>query len=83
MPFANGAPNLSVDVPALRELATELKVPISGKDFKTGQTLVKTVIGPMLRARMLGLSGWYSTNILGNRDGEVLDDPDNLSLIHI
>ncbi len=77
VPFANGAPNLTVDIPALRELAVEKKVPISGKDFKTGQTLIKTVIGPMLRARMLGLSGWYSTNILGNRDGEVLDDPDN------
>ena len=77
VPFANGAPNLTVDIPVLRELAIEKKVPISGKDFKTGQTLIKTVIGPMLRARMLGLSGWYSTNILGNRDGEVLDDPDN------
>jgi len=77
VPFANGAPNLTVDTPVLRELAIEKKIPISGKDFKTGQTLVKTVIGPMLRARMLGLAGWYSTNILGNRDGEVLDDPDN------
>ncbi len=77
VPFANGAPNLCVDVPALREFATEHNVPISGKDFKTGQTLIKTVIGPMLKARMLGLNGWYSTNILGNRDGEVLDDPDN------
>jgi myo-inositol-1-phosphate synthase len=77
VPFANGAPNLCVDVPALREYATANNVPISGKDFKTGQTLIKTVLGPMLRARMLGLSGWYSTNILGNRDGEVLDDPDN------
>ena len=77
VPFANGAPNLTVDIPVLRELAVQHKVPISGKDFKTGQTLVKTVIGPMLRARMLGLAGWYSTNILGNRDGEVLDDPDN------
>jgi myo-inositol-1-phosphate synthase len=77
VPFANGAPNLTVDIPVLRDLAIERKVPISGKDFKTGQTLIKTVIGPMLRARMLGLSGWYSTNILGNRDGEVLDDPDN------
>jgi len=77
VPFANGAPNLSVDVPALTALAIEKRVPISGKDFKTGQTLIKTVIGPMLRSRMLGLSGWYSTNILGNRDGEVLDDPDN------
>ena len=77
VPFANGAPNLTVDIPVLRELAIEKRVPISGKDFKTGQTLIKTVIGPMLRSRMLGLSGWYSTNILGNRDGEVLDDPDN------
>jgi myo-inositol-1-phosphate synthase len=77
VPFANGAPNLAVDTPVLRQLATERGVPISGKDFKTGQTLMKTVLAPMLRARMLGLSGWYSTNILGNRDGEVLDDPDN------
>ncbi len=77
VPFANGAPNLCVDTPVLRELATERNVPISGKDFKTGQTMVKTVLAPMLKARMLGLSGWYSTNILGNRDGEVLDDPDN------
>jgi myo-inositol-1-phosphate synthase len=77
VPFANGAPNLTVDIPALTEYATEHNVPISGKDFKTGQTLIKTVLGPMIKARMLGLSGWYSTNILGNRDGEVLDDPDN------
>lgn len=77
VPFANGAPNLCVDVPALRDFATHNGVAISGKDFKTGQTLIKTVLGPMLRARMLGLRGWYSTNILGNRDGEVLDDPDN------
>src|SRR4029079_2170544 len=77
IPFANGAPNLTVDVPALRQYATEHGVPIMGKDFKTGQTLIKTVIAPMLKARMLGLSGWYSTNILGNRDGEVLDDPEN------
>lgn len=77
VPFANGAPNLCVDVPALRDFATLNGVAISGKDFKTGQTLIKTVLGPMLRARMLGLRGWYSTNILGNRDGEVLDDPDN------
>jgi myo-inositol-1-phosphate synthase len=77
VPFANGAPNLAVDTPVLRKLATERKVAISGKDFKTGQTLMKTVLAPMLRARMLGLAGWYSTNILGNRDGEVLDDPDN------
>jgi myo-inositol-1-phosphate synthase len=77
VPFCNGAPNLTVDVAALRDLATERGVAISGKDFKTGQTLIKTVLAPMLKARMLGLSGWYSTNILGNRDGEVLDDPDN------
>ena len=77
VPFANGAPNLAVDTPVLRQLATERNVPISGKDFKTGQTMIKTVLAPMLRARMLGLAGWYSTNILGNRDGEVLDDPDN------
>ncbi|CAN5681722.1 inositol-3-phosphate synthase [soil metagenome] len=77
VPFANGAPNLTVDTPVLRQLATERNVAISGKDFKTGQTLIKTVLAPMLRARMLGLSGWYSTNILGNRDGEVLDDPEN------
>jgi myo-inositol-1-phosphate synthase len=77
IPFANGAPNLTVDVPALRDYAAEHGVPIAGKDFKTGQTLIKTVIAPMLKARMLGLSGWYSTNILGNRDGEVLDDPES------
>ena len=77
IPFANGAPNLTVDTPVLRQYATDHGVPISGKDFKTGQTLVKTVIAPMLKARMLGLSGWYSTNILGNRDGEVLDDPES------
>jgi myo-inositol-1-phosphate synthase len=77
IPFANGAPNLTVDIPALEQYATEQGVPISGKDFKTGQTLIKTVIAPMLKARMLGLSGWYSTNILGNRDGEVLDDPES------
>jgi len=77
VPFANGAPNLAVDTPVLRKLATERKVPISGKDFKTGQTLIKTVLAPMLKARQLGLSGWYSTNILGNRDGEVLDAPEN------
>ncbi len=77
VPFANGAPNLTVDTPALRQFATERNIPISGKDFKTGQTLMKTVLAPMLKARMLGLSGWYSTNILGNRDGEVLDDPES------
>ncbi|HSJ63891.1 MAG TPA: inositol-3-phosphate synthase [Gemmatimonadaceae bacterium] len=75
VPFCNGAPNLTVDVPALQELALEKGLPISGKDFKTGQTWMKTVIAPGLKARMLGLQGWYSTNILGNRDGEVLDDP--------
>ncbi|MEX0782416.1 MAG: inositol-3-phosphate synthase [Dehalococcoidia bacterium] len=77
VPFANGSPNLAVDTPVLRQLATERGVPISGKDFKTGQTLMKTVLAPMLKARQLGLSGWYSTNILGNRDGEVLDAPEN------
>ena len=75
VPFANGAPNLAVDTPALMQLAHDRGVPISGKDFKTGQTWMKTVIAPGLKARMLGLLGWYSTNILGNRDGEVLDDP--------
>ncbi len=75
--YANGAPNLSADVPALERLAIERGVPISGKDFKTGQTLMKTILAPGLKARMLGLSGWFSTNILGNRDGAVLDDPDS------
>jgi myo-inositol-1-phosphate synthase len=75
VPFANGAPNLTVDVPALQQLARKQGVAIAGKDFKTGQTLMKTVLAPMLKARMLGLEGWFSTNILGNRDGEVLDDP--------
>ena len=75
VPFANGAPNLTVDVPALQQLAKQQGVAIAGKDFKTGQTLMKTVLAPMLKARMLGLEGWFSTNILGNRDGEVLDDP--------
>jgi myo-inositol-1-phosphate synthase len=77
VPFANGAPNLTVDTKAIQELADQKQVAISGKDFKTGQTMVKTVVSPMLKARMLGLSGWYSTNILGNRDGEVLDDPES------
>ena len=77
IPFANGAPNLTVDVPALRMLAETNQLPICGKDFKTGQTLMKTIIAPGLKSRMLGLHGWYSTNILGNRDGEVLDDPDS------
>ena len=75
IPYGNGAPNLSVDVPAMVELAEKTGAPIMGKDFKTGQTLMKTTIAPMLKARMLALRGWYSTNILGNRDGEVLDDP--------
>ncbi|MBI4374291.1 MAG: inositol-3-phosphate synthase, partial [Deltaproteobacteria bacterium] len=75
--FANGAPNLTVDIPALMELAQENCVPLSGKDFKTGQTLMKTILAPGFKARYLGLAGWYSTNILGNRDGEVLDDPDS------
>ncbi len=76
VPFANGAPNLTVDFPAIQELAKEMKMPISGKDFKTGQTFMKTLLAPGFKARLLGLSGWFSTNILGNRDGEVLDDPD-------
>ena len=73
----NGAPNLSADIPALRELAEREGIPTGGKDFKTGQTLMKTTIAPMLHARLLGLEGWFSTNILGNRDGEVLDDADS------
>jgi myo-inositol-1-phosphate synthase len=77
VPFANGAPNLTVDIPALRDLASASGVPICGKDFKTGQTMVKTALAPMFKARMLGMDGWYSTNILGNRDGEVLDDPES------
>lgn len=75
IPFINGAPNLTTDIPALMQLANENNVPICGKDYKTGQTLMKTIIAPGLKARLLGLSGWFSTNILGNRDGEVLDDP--------
>ncbi|MCL2725618.1 MAG: inositol-3-phosphate synthase [Polyangiaceae bacterium] len=75
VPFANGAPNLTVDLPAIWQLARERNVPIAGKDFKTGQTFMKTVIAPAFKARMLGVRGWFSTNILGNRDGEVLDDP--------
>jgi len=75
IPYANGAPNLTVDIPALQQLARELNVPIAGKDFKTGQTFMKTLLAPGLKARLLGLHGWFSTNILGNRDGEVLDDP--------
>jgi myo-inositol-1-phosphate synthase len=77
VPFANGAPNLTVDIPAILKLANENNVPICGKDFKTGQTLMKTILAPGLKSRMLGLHGWYSTNILGNRDGEVLDDPES------
>lgn len=77
VPFANGAPNLAVDFPAAHELARQMNVAFCGKDFKTGQTLMKTILAPGLKARLLGLSGWFSTNILGNRDGEVLDDPDN------
>ncbi len=77
IPFANGSPNLAVDIRALTDLAEDLSVPICGKDFKTGQTLIKTILAPGFKSRMLGLDGWYSTNILGNRDGEVLDDPEN------
>ena len=77
IPFVNGAPNLTVDIPVLRNMAEERNIPICGKDFKTGQTMVKTVLAPMFKARMLGMAGWYSTNILGNRDGEVLDDPES------
>ena len=77
IPFANGAPNLTLDVPALMDLANQQGSPVCGKDFKTGQTLMKTILAPGLKARMLGLDGWYSTNILGNRDGEVLDDPES------
>jgi len=75
VPFANGAPNLTADIPALLDLAREHNVPVAGKDFKTGQTLLKTILSPGFKARMIGLNGWFSTNILGNRDGEVLDDP--------
>ena len=77
VPYANGAPNLTVDTPALMELAKKNGVPIGGKDFKTGQTLMKTILAPGFKARLLGVEGWYSTNILGNRDGEVLDDPES------
>jgi len=77
IPFANGAPNLTVDIPALTRLAIDQSLPICGKDFKTGQTLMKTIIAPGLKGRLLGLHGWFSTNILGNRDGEVLDDPES------
>lgn len=77
LPYANGAPNLSADIPALEELAMEMGAPLGGKDFKTGQTLMKTILAPGFKARLIGLSGWFSTNILGNRDGEVLDDPES------
>ena len=77
IPYANAAPNLSADIPALLELAAETKSPLAGKDLKTGQTLIKTIMAPGLKARLLGVAGWYSTNILGNRDGEVLDDPES------
>ena len=77
IPYANAAPNLSADVPALLELAEQTGSPVAGKDLKTGQTLIKTIIAPGLKARLLGVEGWYSTNILGNRDGEVLDDPES------
>jgi myo-inositol-1-phosphate synthase len=77
IPFANGAPNLTVDLPVMQELSRRNSAPITGKDFKTGQTFIKTVLAPAFKARMLGVSGWYSTNILGNRDGEVLDDPES------
>lgn len=76
-PFIMGAPNLCVDIPAMWELSEKIHVPIAGKDFKSGQTLMKTVLAPMFKTRMLGVSGWFSTNILGNRDGEVLDQPEN------
>jgi myo-inositol-1-phosphate synthase len=77
IPYANAAPNLSADIPALVDLAAKTRTPLAGKDLKTGQTLVKTIIAPGLKARLLGVEGWYSTNILGNRDGEVLDDPES------
>lgn len=76
-PFIMGAPNLCVDTPAMWEFSKKMNVPIAGKDFKSGQTLMKTVLAPMFKTRMLGVSGWFSTNILGNRDGEVLDQPEN------
>jgi myo-inositol-1-phosphate synthase len=77
VPYANAAPNLTADIPAMIELAQETRTPVAGKDLKTGQTLIKTIIAPGLKARLLGVTGWYSTNILGNRDGEVLDDPES------
>src|SRR5215471_4680657 len=77
VPYANAAPNLTADIPALVELAARTGAPLAGKDLKTGQTLIKTIIAPGLKARLLGVEGWYSTNILGNRDGDVLDDPES------
>jgi len=77
IPYANAAPNLSADVPALDQLALDTGAPVAGKDLKTGQTLIKTIVAPGLKSRLIGVSGWYSTNILGNRDGEVLDDPES------
>lgn len=77
VPFANGAPNLTVDIPAIIELSIKSNIPIAGKDFKTGQTLMKTILAPGLKSRLIGINGWFSTNILGNRDGEVLDDADS------
>jgi myo-inositol-1-phosphate synthase len=77
VPFVNAAPNLTADIPAILELASRTKTPVAGNDMKTGQTLIKTIVAPGLKARLLGVKGWYSTNILGNRDGEVLDDPDS------
>ena len=77
VPYANGAPNLSVDFPAMYELSANEGVPIGGKDFKTGQTMMKTILAPGFKAREIGIDGWFSTNILGNRDGEVLDDPES------
>src|SRR5207245_10525423 len=77
IPYANAAPNLTADIPALVDLAAQTGSPLAGKDLKTGQTLMKTIIAPGLKARLIGVEGWYSTNILGNRDGEVLDDPES------
>jgi myo-inositol-1-phosphate synthase len=77
VPYANAAPNLTADIPALLDLASRMAVPVAGKDLKTGQTLIKTIVAPGLKARLIGIEGWYSTNILGNRDGEVLDDPES------
>src|SRR5207253_6575701 len=77
IPYANAAPNLTAVIPALVALASKTKAPLAGKDMKTGQTLIKTIVAPGLKARLLGVQGWYSTNILGNRDGEVLDDPES------